>query len=149
MVTTQFSVTVLKNGVHRRHRGANMAGVFSRWWAAQHGRQYSILQRFLERFWSCFLQVSLSCCSSKNPLRGENTPEQRLVLVAAATGLIFVTPEFLVFKGHVSTLDELLRDSKHGGIEATTLRRRSFCCSAWCRLRGALECVSQERGLRR
>ena len=38
---------------------------------------------------------------------GEYTGAAIGVLVAAAAGLIFVTPEFLVYKGHVSTLDEL------------------------------------------
>ena len=85
-----------------------MAGVFSRWWAAQHGRQYSILTTFFGAFLILFLAgLSQLLFLQESDPWGEYTGAAIGILVAAATGLIFVTPEYLVFKGHVSTLDEL------------------------------------------
>jgi len=85
-----------------------MAGLFSRWWAAQHGRQYSILATLFGAFLTVFLAglfQLLFLQESEN--WGEYTGLAIGLLVAAATGLIFVTPEFLVYKGHAATLDEL------------------------------------------
>ena len=76
-----------------------MAGVFSRWWAAQHGRQYSILTTLFGAFWSCSCRPLTVVVPSRIRYVGEYTGTAIGVLVAAATGLIFVTPEFLVFKG--------------------------------------------------
>ena len=86
-----------------------MAGPISRWWAAQHGRQYSILATLFGAFVVPLsprpVSVIVFC---KIRASGENTRDwPSLLLVVASTVLIFVTPEFLVFKGHVSTLDEI------------------------------------------
>ena len=150
MVTTQFSVTVLKNGVHRLPRGANMAGVFSRWWAAQHGRQYSILTTLFGAFLVLFLAgLSQLLFLQESATYGEYTGAAIGVLVAAATGLIFVTPEFLVFKGHVSTLDELYEIRSTAELK----RRRSEGDRSAAALGAGYEArwnaFLQERGLRR
>ena len=150
MVTTQFSVTVLKNGVHRLTRGANMAGVFSRWWAAQHGRQYSILTTLFGAFLVLFLAgLSQLLFLQESATWGEYTGAAIGVLVAAATGLIFVTPEFLVFKGHVSTLDELYEIRSTAELK----RRRSEGDRSAAALGAGYEerwnAFLQERGLRR
>ena len=85
-----------------------MAGLFSRWWAAQHGRQYSILETLFGAFMVLFLAGLFQLLFlQESEDWGEYTGLAIGILVAAATGLIFVTPEFLVFKGHVATLDEL------------------------------------------
>ena len=85
-----------------------MTGLFSRWWAAQYGRQYSILATFFGAFLVLFLAgLSQLLFLQDSETWGEYTGAAIGVLVAGATGLIFVTPEFLVFKGHVSTLEEL------------------------------------------
>ena len=85
-----------------------MAGLFSRWWAAQHGRQYSILATLFGAFLILFLTGLFQLLFlQESEDWGEYTGLAIGILVAAATGLIFVTPEFLVFKGHVATLDEL------------------------------------------
>ena len=85
-----------------------MAGLFSQWWAAQHGRHYSILATLFGAFLVLFLAgLSQLLFLQESDTWGEYTGAAIGVLVAAATGLIFVTPEFLVYKGHVSTLDEL------------------------------------------
>ena len=108
MVRKQFAVIVLKNIALRSNRGANMAGLFSRWWAAQHGRQYSILATLFGAFLILFLAGLFQLLFlQESEDWGEYTGLAIGILVAAATGLIFVTPEFLVFKGHVATLDEL------------------------------------------
>ena len=82
-----------------------MAGVFSRWWAAQHGRQYSILTTLFGAFMILFLaSLSQLLFLQDSAMWGEYTGAAIGLLVAAATGLIFVTPEFLVFKGHLSLI---------------------------------------------
>ena len=76
-----------------------MAGVFSRWWAAQHGRQYSILATLFGAFLIVFLAGLFQLLFlQESEDWGEYTGLAIGMLVAAATGLIFVTPEFLVFK---------------------------------------------------
>ena len=85
-----------------------MAGLFSRWWAAQHGRQYSILAPLFGAFLIVFLAGLFQLLFlQESEDWGEYTGLAIGMLVAAATGLIFVTTEFLVFKGHAATLDEL------------------------------------------
>ena len=127
-----------------------MAGIFSNWWANQHGRQYSILATF---FWA-FLVLLLAGLSQLLFLQdsetwGEYTGAAIAVLVAGATGLIFVTPEFLVFKGHVSTLDELYEIQSTAELK----RRRSEGDRSAAALGAGHEerwnAFLQERGLRR
>ena len=85
-----------------------MAGLFSRWWAAQHGRQYSILVTVFGAFLVLFLAGLFQLLFLQDSETwGEYTGGAIGLLVIAATALIFVTPEFLVFKGHVNTLNEL------------------------------------------
>ena len=85
-----------------------MAGLFSQWWAAQQGRHYSILATLFGAFLVLFLAgLSQLLFLQESDTWGEYTGAAIGVLVAAAAGLIFGTPEFLVYKGHVSTLDEL------------------------------------------
>ena len=148
MVTTHFSATVLKNAFIGNSRGEHGRCIFS---MVGDSAWTSILDS-CNAFWSVFGPVSCSLSQllflQESATWGEYTGAAIGVLVAAATGLIFVTPEFLVFKGHVSTLDELyeIRSTRN---KATTLRRRSLCCSAWCGYEERWNAFLQERGLRR
>ena len=127
-----------------------MAGVFSRWWAAQHGRQYSILATlfgaFLIDFLAGLFQLLLL---QESEDWGEYTGLAIGMLVAAATGLIFVTPEFLVFKGHVATLDELYEIQSTAELK----RRRSEGDRSAAALGAGYQerwnAFLQERGMRR
>ena len=109
--------------------------------------------RFLQRFWSVFGPVSCRSLSVVVPQEsatwGEYTGAAIGVLIAAATGLIFVTPEFLVFKGHVSTLDELYEIRSTAELK----RRRSEGDRSAAALGAGYEerwnAFLQERGLRR
>jgi hypothetical protein len=80
---------------------------------------------------------------------GEYTGAAIGVLVTAATGLIFVTPEFLVFKGYVSTLDELYEIQSTAELK----RRRSEGDRSAAALGAGHEqrwnTFLQERGMRR
>lgn len=150
MVTTQFSATVLKNGVHRLLRGANMAGVFSRWWATQHGRQYSILTTLFGAFVILFLaSLSQLLFLQESETWGEYTGAAIGLLVAAATGLIFVTPEFLVFKGHVSTLDELYEIRSTAELKRRRSEGDRSAAALGAGYEGRWNAFLQERGLRR
>lgn len=127
-----------------------MAGVFSRWWAAQHGRQYLILATLFGAFLILFLAGLFQLLFLQDSADwGEYTGAAIGVLVIAATGLIFVTPEFLVFKGHVSTLDELYEIQSTAELK----RRRSEGDRSASALGAGHEerwnTFLQERGLRR
>ena len=72
-----------------------MAGLFSQWWAAQHGRHYSILATLFGAFLVLFLAgLSQLLFLQESDTWGEYTGAAIGVLVAAATGLIFVTQNF-------------------------------------------------------
>ncbi len=123
---------------------------FSRWWAAQHGRQYSILATLFGAFVVLFLAaLSQLLFLQESATWGEYTGAAIGLLVFAATGLIFVTPEFLVFKGHVSTLDELYEIRSTAELK----RRRSEGDRSAAALGAGHEerwnAFLQERGMRR
>ena len=127
-----------------------MAGLFSRWWAAQHGRQYSILATLFGAFVVLFLAaLSQLLFFQESATWGDYTGAAIGLLVFAATGLIFVTPEFLVFKGHVSTLDELYEIRSTAELK----RRRSEGDRSAAALGAGHEerwnAFLQERGMRR
>ena len=66
-----------------------MAGLFSRWWAAQHGRQYSILATLFGAFLILFLTGLFQLLFlQESEDWGEYTGLAIGILVAAATGLI-------------------------------------------------------------
>tara|TARA_B100000575_G_scaffold141316_1_gene112710 strand:- start:2247 stop:2630 length:384 start_codon:yes stop_codon:yes gene_type:complete len=127
-----------------------MAGPISRWWAAQHGRQYSILATLFGAFVVLFLLglFQLLFLQDSNQW-GEYTGLAITLLVVASTVLIFVTPEFLVFKGHVSTLDEIYEIQSTAELK----RRRSEGDRSAAALGAGHEerwnAFLQERGLRR
>tara|TARA_B100000459_G_scaffold38579_1_gene19136 strand:+ start:361 stop:783 length:423 start_codon:yes stop_codon:yes gene_type:complete len=140
----------MKSTVHSGKRGADMAGAFSRWWAAQHGRQYSILNTLFGAFLVLFLAgLSQLLFLQESETWGEYTGAAIGLLVIGATGLIFVTPEFLVFKGHVSTLDELYEIQSTAELK----RRRSEGDRSAAALGAGHEerwnAFLQERGMRR
>ena len=127
-----------------------MAGPISRWWAAQHGRQYSILATL---FGACVVLFLLGLFQllflQDSSQWGEYTGLAITLLVVASTVLIFVTPEFLVFKGHVSTLDEIYEIRSTAELK----RRRSEGDRSAAALGAGHEerwnAFLQERGLRR
>ena len=92
-----------------------MAGVFSRWWAAQHGRQYSIPRRF-GAFMILFSRPLSVIVPSR--IRYRRIHWSSDCLRRCATGLIFVTPEFLVFKGHVTHWMSRMRVRRNSSDDA-------------------------------
>ena len=127
-----------------------MAGPISRWWAAQHGRQYSILATLFGAFVILFLVGLFQLLFLQDSSQwGEYTGLAITLLVVASTVLIFVTPEFLVFKGHVSTLDEIYEIQSTAELK----RRRSEGDRSAAALGAGHEerwnAFLQERGLRR
>jgi len=127
-----------------------MAGLFSRWWATQHGRQYLILATVFGALTVLFLagMSQLLFLQGTDPF-SEYTGLAIGILVLLTCGLIVVSPEFLVFKVHASTFDELYE------IQSTAeLKRRR---SEGDRSAGVLgagheqrwNAFLQERGLRR
>lgn len=131
-------------------RGKTMAGLFSRWWAAQHGRQYLILATLFGALTVLFLagMSQLLFLQEMDPY-SEYTGLAIGILVLSALGLVVITPEFLVFKGHASTLDELYE------IQSTAeLKRRRSEGDRSAAVLGAgheqrWNAFLQERGLRR
>ena len=95
-------------------------GVFSNWWAKQHGRQLGIAATasgaigvllFLAAYQLLFLQNHVTW--------GEYTGQAIGMAVFSLIGLLVVLPEFLTLRGFVNTLDQLR------AIESTSeLRRR-------------------------
>ena len=127
-----------------------MAGPISRWWAAQHGRQYLILATLFGAFVVLFLLGLFQLLFLQDSSQwGEYTGLAITLLVVASTVLIFVTPEFLVFKGHVSTLDEIYEIQSTAELK----RRRSEGDRSAAALGAGHEerwnAFLQERGLRR
>ena len=127
-----------------------MAGPISRWWAAQHGRQYSILATLFGAFVVLFLLGLFQLLFLQDSSQwGKYTGLAITLLVVASTVLIFVTPEFLVFKGHVSTLDEIYEIRSTAELK----RRRSEGDRSAAALGAGHEerwnAFLQERGLRR
>ena len=146
----QFSAMVINPSTLRLTRGETMAGLFSRWWATQHGRQYLILATAFGALLVLFLAgvSQLLFLQGTDPF-SEYTGLAIGVLVLSALGLIVITPEFLVFKGHASTLDELYE------IQSTAeLKRRRSEGDRSAAVLGAgheqrWNAFLQERGLRR
>ena len=146
----QFSAMVMNPSLHGPTRGETMAGLFSRWWAAQHGRQYLILATAFGALTILFLAglSQLLFFQGIDPY-SEYTGLAIGILVLSALGLIVITPEFLVFKGHASTLDELY------DIQSTAeLKRRRSEGDRSASVLGAgheqrWNAFLQERGLRR
>lgn len=141
---------VMNPSTLRLTRGETMAGLFSRWWATQHGRQYLILATAFGALMVLFLAglSQLLFLQGTDPF-SEYTGLAIGILVLSALGLIVITPEFLVFKGHASTLDELYE------IQSTAeLKRRRSEGDRSAAVLGAgheqrWNAFLQERGLRR
>ncbi len=146
----QFSAMVINPSTLRLTRGKTMAGLFSQWWAAQHGRQYLILATAFGALTVLFLAgvSQLLFLQEMDPF-SEYTGLAIGILVLSALGLVVITPEFLVFKGHASTLDELYE------IQSTAeLKRRRSEGERSATVLGAgheqrWNAFLQERGLRR
>ena len=146
----QFSAMVMNPSMHSPTRGETMAGLFSRWWAAQHGRQYLILATLFGSLTVLFLagMSQLLFLQEIDPY-SEYTGLAIGLVVLSALALIVITPEFLVFKGHASTLDELYE------IQSTAeLKRRRSDGDRSASVLGAgheqrWNAFLQERGLRR
>lgn len=131
-------------------RGETMAGLFSRWWAAQHGRQYLILATLFGALTVLFIGglSQLLFLQDTDPY-SEYTGLAIGTLVLSALALVVITPEFLVFKGHASTLDELYEIRSNPELK----RRRSEGDRSASVLGAGHEqrwnAFLQERGLRR
>jgi len=127
-----------------------MAGVFSRWWAAQHGRQYLILATVFGALMVLFLAglSQLLFLQNTDPF-SEYTGLAIGLVVLSALGLVVITPEFLVFKGHANTLDEIYEIQSTAELK----RRRSEGDRSASALGAGHEerwnTFLQERGLRR
>ena len=146
----QFSAMVMNPSLHSPTRGETMAGLFSRWWAAQHGRQYLILATLFGALTVLFIAglSQLLFLQDTDPY-SEYTGLAIGTLVLSALALVVITPEFLVFKGHASTLDELYEIRSNPELK----RRRSEGDRAASSLGAGHEqrwnAFLQERGLRR
>jgi hypothetical protein len=146
----QFSAMVMNPSLHSPTRGETMAGLFSRWWAAQHGRQYLILATAFGALMVLFLAglSQLLFLQNTDPF-SEYTGLAIGLVVLSGLGLVVITPEFLVFKGHANTLDEIYEIQSTAELK----RRRSDGDRSASALGAGHEerwnTFLQERGLRR